>query len=65
MTNQLTQEQMEEVQLQHMTKRYVDLLGVDEDIAETMAVNARDINYLGEVAAQEAFYESKYGRSFP
>jgi len=65
MTKPLTQEQMEEVQIQHMTKRYVDLLDVDEDIAETMAINARDINYLGEVAAQEAFYQSKYGRSFP
>ena len=61
MTNQLTQDEMEEVQLQHMTKLYVELLGVDEDIATTMAVNAHNINRAGEVAAQEAFYESKYG----
>jgi len=61
MTEQLTQSQMDEVQLNHMTKLYVELLGVDDDIAETMAINARNINFSGEIAAQEAFNESKYG----
>jgi len=51
---------MDEVQLNHMTKLYVELLGVDDDIAETMAINARNINFSGEIAAQEAFYDSKY-----
>jgi len=57
----MTEKEMAMVQMKHMTKLYVELLGVDEDIATTMAVNAHNINRAGEVAAQEAFYESKYG----
>ena len=57
----MTEREMTDIQFKKMTQLYVELLGVDEDIAYTMAVNARNINYLGEVAAQEAFYESKYG----
>lgn len=57
----MTEKEMGMVQMKHMTKLYVELLGVDEDIATTMAVNAHNINRAGEVAAQEAFYESKYG----
>ena len=57
----MTEREMTEIQFKKMTQLYVELLGVDEDIAYTMAVNAHNINYAGEVAAQEAFYESKYG----
>lgn len=57
----MTEKEMTEVQFKKMTQLYVELLGVDEDIAFTMSVNAHNINRAGEVAAQEAFYESKYG----
>jgi len=57
----MTEKEMTEVQFKKMTQLYVELIGVDEDIAFTMAVNAHNINRAGEVAAQEAFYESKYG----
>ena len=61
MTNQLTQNQMEEVQLQHMTKLYMDWTEQDEETSRFIAEKAYNVTKLGEIAAQEAFYESKYG----
>jgi hypothetical protein len=56
----MTEREMTDIQFKKMTQLYVELLGVDEDIAFTMSVNAHNINRAGEIAAQEAFYDSKY-----
>ena len=56
----MTEREMTEIQFKKMTQLYIELLGVDEDIAFTMSVNAHNINRAGEIAAQEAFYDSKY-----
>lgn len=56
----MTEKEMTEIQFKKMTELYVELLGVDEDIAFTMSVNAHNINRAGELAAQDAFYASKY-----
>ena len=61
MTKQLTQNEMEEVQLQHMTKLYMEWTEQDEETSRFIAEKAYSVTKLGEIAAQEAFYESKYG----
>ena len=61
MTKQLTQDQMEEVQLQHMTKLYMEWTEQDEETSRFIAEKAYHVTKAGEIAAQEAFYESKYG----
>ena len=52
---------MEEVQLQHMTKLYMEWTEQDEETSRFIAEKAYNVTKLGEIAAQEAFYESKYG----
>ena len=59
MTKQLTQSQMEEVQLQHMTKLYMEWTEQDEETSRFIAEKAYEVTKAGEVAAIDAFYNSK------